>query len=325
MGATQRQFLQPGVVDAGMERARQQLAASMLQLMPNEGILETTLDGLAMFRANSDLSCTSSVYEPCMGFIVQGKKAVQFGDREIEYGPLNFVACSVHMPVTARVIADSPESPHLGIKLNIDPNEVSDLVLELGDRAPILEAGFQGFQCEESSCGMRAGTMNRGILDALSRLVALAESPEDAPILAPLVRRELLYRVLMSEMGPHLRKLSVADSQSNRVSRVIGILQERYAEPLRIRELAEYANMSESSLYHSFKQVTRMSPLQFQKKLRLHEARRLMLAEGLEAASASYRVGYESPSHFSREYSRMFGAPPRADVSKLRGEPSIPA
>ncbi|MFI2812348.1 MULTISPECIES: AraC family transcriptional regulator [Microbulbifer] len=318
----QKQFPQSNVIDAGIEPARRQLASTMLRLMPTEGMLEASLDGLAMFRADTDHSFTSSVYEPSMCFVVQGSKSVQFGDREIKYGPLNFVACSVHIPVTGKAIVDSPESPHLGIRLNVDPNEVSDLVLELGERAPALEPGFQ---CEESSCGMRAVTMNRGILDALGRLVALAESPEDAPILAPLARRELLYRVLMSEMGPHLRKLSVADSQSSRVSRVIGILQERYAEPLRIRELADHANMSESSLYHSFKQVTRMSPLQFQKKLRLHEARRLMLAEGLEAASASYRVGYESPSHFSREYSRMFGAPPRADVNKLRGETPIPA
>ena len=117
-----------------------------------------------------------------------------------------------------------------------------------------------------------------------------------------------------------MRRFASADSQAHRISKVIAVLKDRFTEPLRIRELAEQANMSESSLFHSFKQVTRMSPLQFQKKLRLHEARRLMLSEGLEAATASFRVGYESPSHFSREYSRLFGAPPRADVIKLRGE-----
>ena len=138
-------------------------------------------------------------------------------------------------------------------------------------------------------------------------------------MLAPLTRREIIYRSLIGEMEPRMRKFASIDSQANRISRVISTLKDRYSEPLRVKDLADSANMSESTLFHSFKQVTRMSPLQFQKKLRLHEARRLMLTEGLEAATASYRVGYESPSHFSREYSRLFGAPPRADVSKLRG------
>ncbi|WP_091508798.1 AraC family transcriptional regulator [Microbulbifer yueqingensis] len=312
----------PAVADATLEPARQRLASTMQRLLPGEGLLEAPVEGVTLFRAESDLNCTSSVLEPCLGFIVQGNKLMQFGDREMVYGPLNFLACSVHMPVTGHVLGASPKSPHLGIKLTVDPAEVSELVLELGERAPALESGGN---CDDSSCGLRVARINRGILGTLSRLVELADTPADAKILAPLARRELIYRVLVSEMGPHLRKLSVADSQSSRIARVIGILQERYAEPLRVRELAGIANMSESSLYHSFKQVTRLSPLQFQKKLRLHEARRLMLAEGLEAASASYRVGYESPSQFSREYSRMFGAPPRADINKLRGGQSIPA
>ena len=166
-----------------------------------------------------------------------------------------------------------------------------------------------------------------GILDAMTRLVRLIDSPADARVLAPLIQREIIYRALIGEMGSRMREFVSADSQSNRISKVIAVLKDRFAEPLRVRELAEDVNMSESTLYHSFKQVTRMSPVQFQKKLRLHEARRLMLSEGLEAATASYRVGYESPSHFSREYSRMFGAPPRADVIKLRGETrlSMPA
>ncbi|WP_234375936.1 MULTISPECIES: helix-turn-helix domain-containing protein [unclassified Halomonas] len=143
-------------------------------------------------------------------------------------------------------------------------------------------------------------------------------------MLSPLARRELIYRALMGGLGSRMRRFATTDSQANRIARVIYTLKENFTQPLRIRELAAAANMSESTLYHSFREVTRMSPLQFQKKLRLHEARRLMLAEGLEAATASYRVGYESPSHFSREYSRMFGAPPRADVSQLRGTRAAP-
>lgn len=322
MNSSERNPAQPVAPTGDAEVNRQSLVQTMSRILSSEGLLDTSIEGLALFRADSPSSCTSAVYEPSLGFIVQGSKSLEFGDREIVYGALSFIAASVHLPVTSQVLDASPESPYFGVKLTVDPQEVTDLVLDLGDRAP---AAPEDFNCDESSCGVRVAQMNGGMVGTLERLVSLVETPDDAAILAPLVRRELIYRALMTDMGPHLRKLAVSESQASRISRVIAVLKDRYAEPLRVSELAEGANMSESSFYHSFKQVTRMSPLQFQKKLRLHEARRLMLTEGLEAASASYRVGYESPSHFSREYSRMFGAPPRADVNKLRGEQRIPA
>ncbi|WP_226644834.1 AraC family transcriptional regulator [Microbulbifer variabilis] len=309
-------------VPAELEPARQKLIQTLMRQAPEQGLTETELDGLALIRCNEPLACASSVYAPSLSFIIQGNKTLELGDREISYMPLSYVATSVHLPILGRVERASEDVPFLGVKLTIDPNEVADLVLELGDKAPGIEAGYD---CPEVSCGLCVTQMDQGILDAVSRLVHLAENPVDAQILAPMARREIIYRALMGEIGARMRKFAMADSQANRVSRVIEVLKDRFSEPLRISDLAEQANMSESSLYHSFKQITRMSPLQFQKKLRLHEARRLMLSEGLEAASASYRVGYESPSHFSREYSRMFGLPPRADVSKLRGELRVPA
>ncbi|WP_299947870.1 AraC family transcriptional regulator [uncultured Microbulbifer sp.] len=299
-----------------LELTRQKLVQTLLEQVPEQGLTDTVLEGLALVRCNEPVTCTFSVYTPSLKFIIQGNKILELGDRKIAYTPLSYVATSVHLPILGRVERASADTPFLGIKLVIDPQEVADLVLELGDKAPM--AGGQ--DCPEVSCGLCMTQMDQGMLEAVSRLVQLLETPADAPILAPLVRREILYRALMGEIGARMRKFAMTDSQANRVSRVIEMLKGRFCEPLRISELAERANMSESSLYHSFKQITRMSPLQFQKKLRLHEARRLMLTEGLEAASASYRVGYESPSHFSREYSRMFGLPPRADVSKLRGE-----
>ncbi|MFA0811265.1 AraC family transcriptional regulator [Microbulbifer epialgicus] len=305
-----------------LEPARQRLAKTLQRLAPEQGLIETRLDGLALIRCNEPIACASSVYAPSLNFIIQGSKTLELGDREISYKPLSYVATSVHLPILGRVERASEDTPFLGVKLTIDPQEVADLVLELGDKAPGVEAGYD---CPEVSCGLCVTQMDLGMLDALSRLVHLLETPADAQILAPLARREIIYRALVGEIGARMRKFAMADSQANRVSRVIEVLKDRYSEPLRISDLADQANMSESSLYHSFKQITRMSPLQFQKKLRLHEARRLMLTEGLEAASASYRVGYESPSHFSREYSRMFGLPPRADVSKLRGEQRVPA
>ncbi|SEA35509.1 AraC family transcriptional regulator [Microbulbifer marinus] len=309
-------------ISRDLEAARQSLVQKLLRWTPEQGLQETALEGVDLIRSDEATSCVSSVYEPSLGFLIQGKKTLQLGDKEISYGPLNYIASSVHLPVLGQVENASPEQPFLAIRLVIDPQEVTDLVLELGDKAPELEAEFD---CPEINCALAVARMDAGILDAVSRLVGLLDTPADAPILAPLARREIIYRALMGDMGARMRKFASVDSQANRISRVIAVLKDRFSEPLRISDLADEANMSESSLYHSFKQVTRMSPLQFQKKLRLHEARRLMLTEGIEAASASYRVGYESPSHFSREYSRLFGLPPRADVSKLRGEQRVPA
>lgn len=296
------------------------LADLVLAHMPEEGFSETAIPGLALFRGDGPSSCSSAVYQPSLCVIAQGRKSVRFGDREIIYEPLSCMISSVDLPVIGQIIDASPENPYLAVKFDFDPAEVAELVMELGQDLPPRRSDSD---CPGMGCGVCVGQADFAILDAMTRLVALLDSPADARILLPLIRREIIYRALVGEMGPRMQEFVRADSQAQRVARVISRLKERFSEPLRIRELADEVNMSESTLYHSFKQVTRMSPLQFQKKLRLHEARRLMLGEGLEAATASYRVGYESPSQFSREYSRLFGAPPRADVDKLRREPRL--
>ncbi|MCH9692146.1 MAG: AraC family transcriptional regulator [Gammaproteobacteria bacterium] len=305
-----------------LEPLQQKLIQTLLRQVPEQGLMHTALDGLALIRCNKPSTCTSSVYAPSLYFNIQGSKTLTLGDKALTYEPLSYATTPVHLPLLGRIDQASASNPFLGIKLAIDPQEVANLVLELGDKAPKLKTGHS---CNEVSCGLSIANIDSDMLDAVTRLVKLLENPQNIPILAPLVRREIIYRSLMSEVGVRLRKFSIADSQANRVCRIIEVLKDRFSEPLRISELAHQANMSESSLYQSFKQITRVSPLQFQKKLRLHEARRLMLSEGLEASAASYRVGYESPSHFSREYSRMFGLPPRADVDKLRSEIRVPA
>ncbi len=310
----------PEVATNLMPNLQQQLALVASRWTKQQGIQSSAIDGLELIRSDQPSNCGSSVYEPSLCFVIQGTKTIQLGDREITYKPLTYLASSVHLPVLGRIVDATPEHPYLAVKLTVDPQEVADLVLELGDKAPALDHS----PCPAVECGLCITYMDELMQGALYRLLSLLDSTGDIPILAPLARREIIYRAMIGEMGPRMRKFAAADSQSHRISTVISALKDHYAEPLRIRELAEAANMSESTLYHSFKQVTRMSPLQFQKKLRLHEARRLMLAEGLEAATASYRVGYESPSHFSREYSRLFGAPPRADVTSLRGERRAP-
>lgn len=277
---------------------------------------ESAIPGLEMFRSDSATSCQPGMYEPSLCFGIQGTKSIRLGDREIILQPFSYLFATVHLPVLVKHLDATPERPYLGVKVVVQPEEVTELLLETGGRMP---GHYDDHLCPEVSCGLCHTRMDDDMHRALGRLLSLLETPNDIPVLAPLAKREILYRALIGELGPRIRKVATIDSQAHRISQVITILQARYTEPLRIAELAEQANMSESTLFHTFKKVTRMSPLQFQKKLRLHEARRLMLVEGLEAASASYRVGYESPSQFSREYSRLFGAPPRADVSKLRG------
>lgn len=302
--------------DPNIEQLRQTLVERVLKWAPEDGIQPSAIRGVELIRSDAPTECFATVYEPSLCVMVQGQKTVWLGDKKIDYGPLSYLVSSVHLPITGQINDASPDHPYLAVKLPVDPQTVADLVLEVGDQLPDMA-------CPEATCGMCVAHADYPMLDALNRLIGLLDSPADAPILSPLALREILYRALIGEMGPPMRKFAAANTQSNRVSKVITLLKDRFSEPLRIRDLADEVNMSESSLFHSFKQVTRMSPLQFQKKLRLYEARRLMLTEGLEAATASYRVGYESPSHFSREYSRLFGDSPRANVVKLRGEPQV--
>ncbi|EHJ93279.1 AraC family transcriptional regulator [Vreelandella boliviensis] len=294
----------------------QQLSHIVRRWSPLETLQDTAIAEVQLVRTDAPSSFHCAVYEPCLSFVIQGSKTVLLGDKEIVYTGPSYMASAVHLPVVGRIDHASPEKPFLAVKVSVDPQEVAGLILELGDKAPL---GGNDAICPEMDCGLTSAPMDARMQGALFRLLSLLDSPEDIKVLSPLARRELIYRALMGALGPHMRRFAASDSQASRIAQVIYTLKEHYAQPLKIRELADAANMSESTLYHSFRQVTRMSPLQYQKKLRLHEARRLMLAEGLEAATASYRVGYESPSHFSREYSRMFGAPPRADVSQLRG------
>lgn len=293
-----------------------QLARVADRWTPHEGIHESAIQGLDLLRCEHPTNPAPFVYEPSLCFLVQGTKAIELGDRQIAYRPLSYLMTAVHLPVLGRIVEATPERPYLALRLKVDRQEVAEMMMGLGESVPFQN---QDDVCSGTECGLCVTVMDEPMQNAVLRLLQLLDSPNDIPVLAPLVRREIIYRALMGERGSIMRKFAATDTQAHRISTVISTLREHYAQPLRVSQLAEAANMSESTLYHSFKQVTRMSPLQFQKKLRLHEARRLMLTEGLEAATASYRVGYESPSHFSREYSRLFGAPPKADIALLQG------
>jgi AraC-like DNA-binding protein len=216
---------------------------------------------------------------------------------------------SVDLPVTGQVTRASSEAPYLCLVLKLSPATIAEMVTEAESAKTPLPPPSRGLFLQPSSVEM---------LDAAIRLVKLLDTPQDIALLAPLVQREILYRVLCSPQGAMLRHIGIADSQGQRVAKAIHWLRQHYAQPLRIDHIAREVHMSASALHHHFKAVTAMSPLQYQKQLRLQEARRLMLSEVMDAASAGHRVGYESPSQFSREYSRMFGAPPVRDVERLR-------
>lgn len=250
-----------------------------------------------------------TVYQPSLCVVVQGRKRALLDGEVFHYDALNYLVVSVTLPVMGQVLEASAERPFLGLRLDLDLEEIARLMLEVGGRgaAPV-----------DTDRGLFVARMDEPLLDAVLRMVRLLDAPEDIAALAPVVRREIYYRVLRGELGRRLVDLAESNGGSHRIVRAIEWLKQRYAAPLRIEELADEVYMSPSALHHRFKAVTAMSPLQYQKHLRLHEARRLMFAEGLECAAAGHRVGYASPSQFSREYRRLFGAPPRVEIARLR-------
>ena len=276
---------------------------------PNEGLNETTIAPLRLIRASAPSPQACLLYDPSVCIAVQGRKRTVVGGEAVVYDPLHYIVISVTLPVIAEVLEASPEQPYLCARIDIEPREIGRLILEAGEPDP---------RRVRSERGLQLAPVSDPMLDALLRLLRLLESPRDAPVLAPLALREILYRTLTGELGQLMREVAIADSRAQRIDRAVELIKERYAKPIRIEQLAEAVNMSPSSLHRAFKAVTGVTPLQFQKQLRLHEARRLMFAEGLDAATAGYQVGYESPSQFSREYRRLFGVPPRREIERLR-------
>jgi len=240
---------------------------------------------------------------------VQGSKRVLLGDDVYMYDECRFLVASVDLPAIGEIIEASREKPFLALIMKIDQRVLTELLME--GRLPAPHGAPTGR-------GMGVGEATLPLLQAFQRLVDLLDEPGDIPVLAPLVQREILYRLLTSDQGARLWQIASVGSQSHRIARAIDWLKAHVSEPLRIDELAASVQMSTSTFHHHFRAVTAMSPLQFQKWLRLNEARRLMLIEHLDASTAAFRVGYESPSQFGREYHRLFGAPPMRDIMNLR-------
>ncbi|RDZ26700.1 AraC family transcriptional regulator [Lysobacter silvisoli] len=292
----------------GFCAAQAELAERIARLTPSDGVHDTAVNSLQLIRMSAPTPCQPTLYEPRLCIVAQGSKVAMLAGETYRYDPLNYLVVSVTLPMIGQVIEATPEQPYLCLRLDIDPEQIAALILEAGPRAP--SPGLD--------LGLYAARVNAPLLDAVLRLMRLLETPQDLPVLAPIALREIHYRVLVGDLGHRLCDLAMADSRPHRIARAVELLRQRYLLPLSIEELAQSVHMSTSSLHHQFKAVTTMSPLQFQKQLRLHEARRLMLMDGIEAVAAAHKVGYESPSQFSREYKRLFGAPPRSEIELVR-------
>jgi AraC-like DNA-binding protein len=269
----------------------------------------TAVPGLSLFRRIEPSEPTVGLYEPSVCLVAQGSKRVVLGEEAYVYDARHYLLTSVHLPTLVQVVEASRERPYLGLRLTFDPRQVSQLMADSKLPPPRTQA---------SPRGMATGEVTLALLSAFQRLVDLLGNEQDIPILAPTLQREIVYRLLVGDQGMRMRQIAAVGSQSHEVARAIEWLKGNFDRPLRVEDLAASAGMSGSTFYHHFRAMTALSPLQYQKRLRLQEARRLMLAEHLDSATAGYRVGYESPSQFSREYSRLFGAPPARDISSLR-------
>jgi AraC-like DNA-binding protein len=295
--------------DNRVEVALDALAKSIARWADKPDRITTAIPGLFLYRRDEPTPPISGMYEPSICLIAQGAKRVLLGDDTFVYDAHHFLITSVHLPTVVQIIDASREKPCLGLMLKLDQRALSQLMVDSNLPPP---------RGQQSSRGMATGEVTLPLLTAFQRLIDLLAEPEDIPILAPIIQREITYRLLVGDQGARLRQMASAGSQGHQIARAIEWLKGNFTRPLRIDDLAAHVRMSSSTFHHHFRSMTALSPLQFQKQLRLHEARRLMLTEHLDAATAAFQVGYESPSQFSREYSRLFGAPPLRDITNLR-------
>src|SRR5918994_2360407 len=291
------------------QAGREELAERVARAVRKEGIVDLPA-GLRLLRASSPTELEHGVSFPAFCMVAQGSKEVLLGDDVYRYDANRYLITAAALPIASRITEASEERPYLGVVLGLDPALVGSVMVEAGHPAPGDRAAVRAFE---------VSPLDAGLLDAVVRLVGLLDSPaEEARFLRPLVTREIVFRLLKGEQGGRLRQSAVLGGHSHRIARALERLRLDFDRPLRIEDIAREVGMSVSGFHHHFRAVTAMSPLQFQKQLRLREARHLMLSEDLDAASAGHRVGYSDASHFTREYKRLFSEPPARDVERLR-------
>jgi AraC-like DNA-binding protein len=297
------------MVQSQAHELRRELARKIALLVGSAENRTTEIPGLTLHRRVAPTAPCSMTYEPGVTVMAQGRKRVELGRTVFLYGPSRFLLTSVDLPVVSRVIEASEVKPCLAMSLKLQ----MPMVRELLSREEI-----QVVDAQPGSPGMATGETTVEFLGACCRLLDLLDTPQDIPFLSGLVQRELIYRILRSGEGARLRAIATMGEQSQRTAKAIAWMRANYAKALRVEDLAEIAGMGVSTLHHHFRTLTAMSPLRYQKQLRLQAARARMLVDGLDAASAAFEVGYESASQFNREYSRFFGQPPMRDIRTLR-------
>jgi AraC-like DNA-binding protein len=286
-----------------------ELANAISKVMGHASELSTTVPGLTLYQNTVPTVPNPCTYEPSLLLIPQGKKRVDLGKQSYVFGESTFLLTSIELPIVSRVIAASVEKPYLAFFLKIDMGMVRDVLHSEEVRIPAPPVGTRG---------MVLGEATVELLAPCSRMVQLLNTPQDVPFFGKLLQREIIYRLLQGPQGDRLRSVATMADQSYRTAKAVSWLRDNFKKTLNVDELASMTGMSRSTLNHHFRSLTAMSPLQFQKRLRLHAARQKMLTEELDAASAAFEVGYESPSQFNREYKRFFGKSPMRDVQALR-------
>ncbi|UPK45974.1 AraC family transcriptional regulator [Paenibacillus pabuli] len=296
--------------DTAITQQQLELARLIGRFTNEDGVHLTAIPSLALIRASQVSEPIHTVHEPALCIVAQGTKLVILGQESYTYDSSQYLVASINLPISGQVVQATTEHPYLCLRIDFNSGQIFELIQ---DSPPV-----QTKPDKSTRRGLFVSSTKPPLLEAVIRLVKLLDTPEDIPVLAPLMTREILYRLIQDEHGHSIRQFAVQNSHAQHIAQVIEVIQSEYAHPLRIEQLASMINMSTSSLHYHFKAITAMSPLQYQKQIRLQEARRMLLAGSTDAADAAFQVGYESPSQFSREYARMYGLPPKSDIKRLR-------
>jgi AraC-like DNA-binding protein len=307
----------PAAGDRPTERQRHRFVALLERLAPVAGRSATPWPGLRCYRAPRPTSPDPTIYTPSLCIVAQGVKEAALGDRVVRYDPLHYLVIGAHLPVRATVLEASPERPFLSLVLDVEASAVRDLLLEMAEVAP-------GDRPRDAAPPLKVSALDGRLLDAVLRFLGAVEDPLERRILAPAALREIVYLALRGEQGDLLRAAVRGDGRSLGIERALRFIHRHHAERLDVPTLAREVGMSPSTLHHRFKAATSLTPIQYLKRMRLHRARQLMVDEGCHAAEAAFRVGYESPSQFSRDFKRHFGSPPRRYVESWDLTPSVP-
>jgi AraC-like DNA-binding protein len=294
---------------------RTELARKIALFMGSQENRATNIPGLTLHRRIAPTAPCSMTYEPGVTVIAQGRKRVELGGTTFMYGEGQFLLTSVDLPIVSQIVEASAEAPCLAMSLKLEMPVIRELLS--WEEMHVVES-------PSDSAAMATGEATVEFLSACCRLMDLLDTPQDIPFLSGMIQREIIYRILRGPEGTRLRAIATLGDQSHRTAKAIAWIKANYAKPLRVEDLAQIAGMGLSTLHHHFRALTAMSPLQYQKQIRLQAARGRMLVDGLDAASAAFEVGYESASQFNREYSRLFGQPPMRDIRTLRSPGALP-